>query len=163
MNGKILSIVGVVLVIVGGWLLLSVTPAQAPSSETPLSNQMPVVGSTTPEMIVEDAPQSITIEYTDQGFTPSSITVTTGARVMFINKSSKDMWPASAMHPSHSVYSGTTLSQHCPDTAGTAFDACTPTPSGNSYSFTFNKAGTWKYHDHIDASKFGTVIVTATP
>ena len=43
------------------------------------------------------------------------------------------------------------------------FDACESVGPGESYSFTFTKADTWKYHDHVHATMFGTVVVTATP
>ena len=68
------------------------------------------------------------------------------------------MWVASAQHPSHTVYAGTARQEHCPDTADTAFDQCAGESSG--YSFTFEKVGTWNYHDHLNATVFGKVIVT---
>ncbi|MDO8566530.1 MAG: hypothetical protein Q7R58_00055, partial [bacterium] len=82
--------------------------------------------------------------------------------VIFTNQSTKNMWVASAMHPTHILYSGTSLSQHCPDTSNASFDQCAAGAPGSSFSFTFNKEGrNWKYHNHVDASKFGNVIVTA--
>lgn len=164
MNGKILWAFGAIIIIAGGWYLLSGESAKAPSEEpgTPVTNQMPVIGSTTPEMIVEgEAP--VTVIYTDEGYAPKSITVAVGTTVTFVNQSSKNMWVASARHPEHTVYSGTSLSQHCPDTSGTAFDQCAGGAPGSSYSFTFTKVGEWKYHDHIDATKFGGITVTAAP
>jgi plastocyanin len=82
-----------------------------------------------------------------------------GETVTFKNQSSNSMWPASAMHPTHRVYSGTSLDEHCPDTTGTAFDACKGFLPGQSWSFIFNKTGTWKYHDHLNPSATGTVVV----
>lgn len=156
MEGKHIAIIVLVLIVLaGGWYLLSGTPAQAPTETTQTET-----GEVLPPAPVESG--SVVI-YTDQGFAPPSITIPAGTSVTFINQSTKGMWVASAMHPSHSVYSGTTLAQHCPDTDNTAFDACAPVASGASYAFTFNKVGTWKYHDHIDASKFGTIIVTEAP
>lgn len=161
MNGNHVGIIVVLLILVaGGWYLLSGTPAKAPVTETPVSNQMPAVGSTTPEMIVENALPDVTVIYSDSGFSPNSVSVTLGTTVIFVNQSSEEMWVASAKHPDHTVYSGTSLSQHCPDTSKTAFDQCSNAGNGGSYSFTFNKAGDWKYHDHIDATKFGSVTVT---
>jgi len=162
MDGKTIGVVVVVIIVIaGGWYLFRGTPAQAPASESSVTNQMPVIGSTTTEMIVvEDSAQGVTVTYSDQGYSPKEITVSLGTTVTFINESSKKMWVASAMHPTHTAYSGTSLSQHCPDTTGTAFDECEGGASGSSYSFTFNKEGTWKYHDHIDATKFGSVTVT---
>lgn len=151
MEGRHIGIIVVVLlVLIGGWYMLSVTPAQAPAPQDTTATSPPPVTVT----------EGTTVLYTDEGFVPSSVTVPAGTKVTFVNQSTKDMWVASAMHPSHSVYSGTTLSEHCPDTAGTAFDACKNTVQGATYTFTFGKVGAWKYHNHLDASKFGTIVVT---
>ena len=164
MNGNYIgTIIVIAVLLVGGWFLFKGAPAQAPATEVaPVTNQVPVVGSTTPEMIVENTVPDVTVTYSDTGFTPKEITITLGTKVNFVNQSSKGMWVASAKHPDHTVYSGTGLIQHCPDTTNTSFDECTAVASGGSYSFIFNKEGTWKYHNHVDATKFGTVIVTPT-
>lgn len=160
MNGNsIWAIVVVIIVIVGGWFLLKGTPANAPA--TTVNNQMPIIGSTTPETIVENVVPDVTVTYTDQGFSPKSVNVALGTNVIFVNQSSGKMWVASAVHPAHSAYSGTSLSQHCPDTTNTAFDECGAVASGESYTFTFDKVGVWKYHNHAKASDFGSVTVTA--
>lgn len=152
MEGRHIGIIVVVLlVLVGGWYMLSVTPAKAPAPSDDTA------ATSTPLVTVKEGPAVV---YTAQGFMPPTITIPAGTKVTFVNQSTKDMWVASAMHPSHAVYSGTTLSEHCPDTSGTAFDACEKTASGATYTFTFGRVGTWKYHDHLDASKSGTIVVT---
>jgi plastocyanin len=162
MNGNHIGIViAIIIVFAGGWYLLSGKTAKAPTSETSVSNQMPIIDSATPEMIVENTVPTVTVTYTDQGFSPKEVTVTLGTTVNFVNQSSGNMWVATAPHPAHTAYSGTSLSQHCPDTTSSAFDACEAYATGSSFSFTFNKEGTWKYHDHVNASRFGSVIVTS--
>lgn len=159
MNGNHIGIIVVLLIVIaGGWYLLSGTSAKAPVTETPVSNQMPIIGSTTPETTVGNTVPNVTVAYTDQGFSPNSVSISLGTIVTFVNQSSKGMWVASSKHPDHTVYSGTSLSQHCPDASNTAFDQCS---TNTSYSFTFNKVGTWKYHNHVNASDFGTIIVTS--
>jgi hypothetical protein len=69
------------------------------------------------------------------------------------------MWVASANHPSHTAYNGTSLREHCPDTANSAFDECSATAAGTSWSFTFDKTGSWGFHNHVNASEYGKVIV----
>lgn len=155
-------IIVLIIVVAGGWYFLSNTEVKAPGTQTSVTNQMPVIGSTTTEMIVETATPDATVAYTEQGFSPKSITVTLGTTITFINQSSEGMWVASAAHPTHIIYSGTGLSQHCPDTTNSAFDACAAVAPGDSFSFTFNKEGTWKYHNHMNASQTGAVIVTAS-
>ena len=158
MNGNVIgTIIVLIIVIVGGWFLLSGNQASAPST---ITTDEAAVTSTT--INVPPTPPT-TIVYSDQGFSPASITVTVGTIVTFVNQSSDDMWVASAMHPTHTVYSGTSLSQHCPDTDNSTFDECKGDVSGSSFSFTFTKEGTWKYHDHLNPTRFGTIIVTAEP
>ena len=161
MNGNTIGVVVVLaIVIIGGGFFLK-APADAPESQT-VTNGMPVIGSTTQETVVENTSPNITVAYTDQGFLPASVTVPLGTTVTFVNQSSNKMWVASAMHPTHVVYSGTSLSQHCPDTTNSAFDECTGDEPGETYSFTFNKEGVWKYHDHINSKMFGSVTVTTS-
>ncbi len=94
-----------------------------------------------------------TIEITASGFAPNTLTVSAGTIVTFINKDSQQHWPASAVHPTHSAYpeSGGCI--------GSKFDACKPLAQGESFSFTFNEKGTWKYHDHLNPAMTGTIIV----
>lgn len=106
---------------------------------------------------VNTAPMTATVSYDGNTFTPKTVTIRKGGTVTWTNDSDSNMWVASAQHPSHSVYAGTTRQQHCPDASNTAFDQCAG--SAGNYSFTFEKEGTWNYHDHINASVFGTVIV----
>ncbi|OGG61987.1 hypothetical protein A3I46_02550 [Candidatus Kaiserbacteria bacterium RIFCSPLOWO2_02_FULL_54_13] len=155
MEGKTIGIIAVVIVVIlGGWFLLKGTPANAPTT----TDTTPPADITTTTATTQSG---VTVTYTDQGFSPANVAIPLGTSVTFVNQSSGNMWVASAMHPTHTAYSGTSLSQHCPDTAGTAFDECAATASGSSYTFVFNKAGTWKYHNHLNISQFGAVTVTA--
>ncbi len=99
------------------------------------------------------------ITYTDSGFSPSKINIKAGDIVVFKNKSPRSFWPASAIHPAHAVYDGTTLSEHCKNGAKTPFDACKEVAPGSEWSFKFDKTGAWNYHDHLSASYYGTVVV----
>ncbi len=99
------------------------------------------------------------VTYTDNGYTPASLSVPRGATVTFKNNSAGEFWPASAMHPSHAAYSGTVLSEHCPDANNSAFDACRRLAAGEGWDFKFDKTGTWRYHDHIQPQFTGTIIV----
>ncbi len=105
---------------------------------------------------VNTAPMSATVTYNGTSFSPKDVTVKRGGKVTWTNSGSGNMWVASASHPTHAVYAGTTRQEHCPDAAGTAFDQCA---GGQSYTFTFTKAGKWNYHDHINPSAFGSVTV----
>lgn len=93
------------------------------------------------------------VTFTDNGFTPSTLTVKKGTAVVFVNNSSSSFWPASAPHPVHNAYPTT---GGC---VGSTFDACQAIGPGGRWSFTFDIAGTWKYHDHLNPSFFGTIVV----
>lgn len=90
--------------------------------------------------------EEVIVRYTDTGFIPAQITVHIGDSVIFENVSSKQMWPASNLHPSHLEY---------PE-----FDSQKPIAYGESWRFTFTKEGMWGYHDHLVSSQeaFITVI-----
>jgi plastocyanin len=69
-----------------------------------------------------------------------------GTKVTFVNNSTSAFQPASAPHPAHTDY---------PE-----FDPKRAIAAGASWEFTFDKVGTWRYHDHLNPTRFGTVIVT---
>ena len=107
----------------------------------------------------EVAPDEATVTYTDDGFSPATVTVAQGSTVHFVNQSSGEFWPASAMHPTHIVYPGSGIELCGTAVALTIFDACGGVASGGTWSFTFNEVGQWGYHDHLNASHFGKVVV----
>lgn len=94
-----------------------------------------------------------TIEITSAGFTPSTLTIKQGDKVTFVNKDTAKHWPASDVHPIHTLYpeSGGCI--------GSKFDACTGLAQGESFSFVFNIKGTWSYHDHLNPGLTGMIIV----
>ena len=124
------------LILIGGYFLTR--PVQAPEAQ-PVSQQSPA-----PEAAPAIA-ETNTIAYTDTGFSPKSITVKPGTTVTFVNESSTDMWVASALHPTHLELPG--------------FDQLQGEPKGATYSFTFEDIGTWSFHDHLNPTTFGSVIV----
>lgn len=98
-------------------------------------------------------PTAKIITYTDSGFSPSPLAVKAGETVLYKNESSRSFWPASASHPTHAVY---LVYGGC---INSIFDACKAYDPGESWSFTFTVKGTWGYHDHINPSYFGSVVV----
>ncbi|MBI1984521.1 MAG: hypothetical protein HYS60_00205 [Candidatus Wildermuthbacteria bacterium] len=99
------------------------------------------------------------ITYADEGYSPQTLSIKAGGTVSFVNQSSSSMWPASAMHPTHTVYPGSGIEKCGTAEQDTIFDACMGIPSEQEWSFQFNEKGTWKYHDHLNPSRFGTIVV----
>ena len=87
----------------------------------------------------------LTVEYVGGEFFPKTTTIKQGETVTFINRSNKSMWVASDNHPLHKDY---------PE-----FDQKGLVKENETYSFTFDRVGTWKYHDHINPRAIGTIIV----
>lgn len=92
------------------------------------------------------ATQTTKVLMQKDSFSPQTITINQGDTVVFENVDAQDRWPASNIHPTHEIY---------PE-----FDPKKPIPANTSWQFTFNKAGTWKYHDHLLPTISGTVVVT---
>lgn len=99
----------------------------------------------TPTPPTSQTPSSKTVTYTASGFTPVSVTIKAGDTITFKNNSGVDFWPASAPHPTHTNY---------PE-----FDAKQGIASGATYSFTFTRVGSWKYHNHLNPASTGTITV----
>lgn len=157
----IIVIAVVVLVVVA--VLVSRGDETAPGispTPTPLFTVSPTPAATSSPTSVA-TPVSVTVTYSDSGFSPASIRVKKGDSVVFRNASREPARPASAMHPTHEAYPGSSIGK-CggPDeTAGLLFDACRAVNPGASWTFRFNEVGAWNYHDHLNSSRRGTVIV----
>jgi len=98
------------------------------------------------------------VSYTDEGYEPKELTVALGDTVVFENNSSKEMWTATAQHPTHTVYDDSHKTSLCSENIGQdgVFDQC---EVGDSFAFTFNKLGEWGYHNHVGPRDFGKIIV----
>jgi plastocyanin len=118
----------------------------------------PAGGGVTGAASASDDPYSVTITLTDEGFTPRDTTVAQGTRVRFLNDSKDTFWPASGVHPTHTLYP----EKEPTDCLGSAFDACKALAPGQFYDFTFYYVGRWPYHDHLHAYNTGSVTVTAS-
>jgi plastocyanin len=82
---------------------------------------------------------------TKDGYSPNEITIKKGEAVTFSTSENAFFWPASNIHPSHSIY---------PE-----FDPKTPIDSTETWTFVFNNIGSWKYHDHLNPIFRGVVNV----
>lgn len=147
-NTKVIVIAVVLVLVLGGaWMALNSKQVPASSSQNTNLPQQEVMGS------------EVVITYTDQGFSPASVTVKKGDAVVWKNESAKDMWPASALHPTHAVYPGSGIQKCNTAEQPNIFDACMPITPGNSWSFRFLEQGSWKFHDHLFPTRFGTINV----
>ena len=85
------------------------------------------------------------VRYADGGFSPETVSISVGQMVRWVNDGTELMWPASDVHPTHQEYPG--------------FDARRPIGPGGSWSFTFEEEGSQGYHNHMNPTSTGAVIV----
>ena len=85
-----------------------------------------------------------TVKITASGFEPAKITIKAGETVVWSNQSDNTGNVSSAPHPAHTDYPPLNLDDIAP---------------GASVSLTFPTAGTYKYHNHLDPSRFGSITV----
>lgn len=99
--------------------------------------------------------------YTDNGYIPATLKIQKGETITFENQSSKAMWTASDIHTTHRLYAETSLSEHCgSNKEASAFDACGGVQPGDSWSFTFDQPGNWKYHNHLFPRHIGKLLLS---
>lgn len=80
------------------------------------------------------------------GFYPTELTIKKGDSVKFTTKTGEEFWPATDIHPTHSIYS--------------EFDQKQPISSNSTWTFKFTKEGRWAYHDHLTPTFKGLIIVS---
>ena len=104
------------------------------------------------------AQMTASVAYNGASYAPATVTIAKGGTVTFTDSAGATMWVASDVHPTHTNFDGTTRSEHCATgyTGAKPFDQC---GKGANYSFTFDKPGTYTYHDHANSSAVGTIIV----
>lgn len=136
MNNKI--IIGIIVLILLLGIGLMVSSNRGNTSTSPSVTAVPQVTES-------PAPQEQnTITLTSVGFSLQSLIIKAGATITWINKSGVDAIVNSSPHPSHTDYPPLNLGIF---------------PDGGMLSLTFDKAGTYKYHNHLSPSQAGTIVV----
>jgi plastocyanin len=86
------------------------------------------------------------VSFAEFCFDPERVTISQGDTVKFKNFAEFDqMWVASDPHPDNNAY---------PE-----FNAGQGYRANSYYSFTFNRKGTWGYHNHLQPDCRGAVVV----
>jgi len=144
MNSKLLiGLVAVVIIVVLGLVALGSNKNQTQTSNaTQTVEQQPttVPNQTQNTQKTEDA----TVTVDSSGFSPTTLTIKAGTRVIWTNKSGSAISVNSDIHPTHKLYPPLNLGE---------------VPNGGNVTLVFDKPGTYKYHDHYNPSQTGTVVV----
>lgn len=137
--------IGIVVILAAIGLFLSNKPASNPSQSPAIqtspftTESSPSAEATSPTQVKE----SNLVTLTADGFSPKTLTIKAGDKVSWINKSGTAATVDSSSHPTHTDYTPLNL--------GSFTD-------GETLSLTFDKAGTYKYHNHFNARQFGSII-----
>lgn len=135
---RILISIAAVVIVVGGIFLLSTSV-----NKNTTATQIQPTATTTP--IVEDViATQAAITVGQNGFSPKTVTAKVGTNVVWTNQSGRTANVSSDNHPTHTKYSSLNLGN---------FD------DGQSVSLIFDKAGTYTYHNHLNAAQTGIIIV----
>ena len=129
-------IIGLVLILIAGFSIYSFIKNEAMNDLSQLPDNLGEL----PALVVtmKDLKYSIT-----------ETTIEQGDIVEFKNESKdEDYWPASNIHPSHGIY---------PE-----FDPRVPIKPGESWSFKFDRVGSWRFHDHLHPKEIKGVMEVVT-
>lgn len=147
-NKVVVGIVVAVIVVLAGFFLVynkpSYSPSPQPQSSTPRPQKSTSPVTVQPSATNEATKEQNVITLTAGGFSPSTLTVKAGTKVSWINKSGSQATVNSIPHPVHTNYQPLNL--------GSFTD-------GSTISLTFDKAGTYGYHNHLNPGQTGTIIV----
>lgn len=152
--GKLLIALIVVVVIAGGAVWAANRKDDKNGTQTPGSSnsttpsdssgeKQQTTGMDTANPTPGEAP-AVTIIYNGSGFTSSTDSIKAGDTVKVVNQSNKQLDFDSDPHPVH--------------TDNTELNAGDIAP-GESKTFKITKKGTWGFHNHLNASQHGSIMV----
>ncbi len=95
-----------------------------------------------PNQVMQQAQVNVTL--TANGFSPATLTIKAGKKVTWENKSGSTATVNSNPHPVHTAYPPLNLGNFS---------------DGGTLSLTFDKPGTYGYHNHLNPSQSGTIVV----
>ncbi len=124
-----------VLIVIAGWVFLG---NKASTNKTKTSPAPTISASPTASSL------QTMVNLTKTGFDPITLKVKVGNKVTWTNKSGAMATVNSDAHPTHTLWPFLNLGN---------FD------DGMSVSVTFDKTGTYTYHNHLNPSQTGTVVV----
>ncbi len=139
---KIIILFVLVILVLGGYFLIknnakySTNQSVIPSPTIIQPTQTPINQPST------NSAQTVTL--TSSGFTPLSLTIKKGTKVVWTNKSGGVATVDSELHPTHLLYLPLNLGKF---------------NDGETLNVTFAKEGTYTYHDHLHPTMKGTIVV----
>jgi len=128
-----------VVALIAGYLLLG-----NQASRNQLINNLNTAKEQTSALTQAQKAPTTEVKVTSSGFQPQTLTIKTGTRVIWTNNSGVSAAINSDVHPTHLLFPLLNIGQ---------FD------SGSSVTVTFVKSGKYTYHNELNPTQRGTVIV----
>lgn len=144
MNSKyLIGIVAVAIIIVTAGLIFisgkKTQPTTTQTQPTTTQTQQTTVAPSTTEA------KEYIISVLDTGFSPALVTIKPGDRVIWVNRTSgAAVTVNSADHPTHQVYPPLNLGEF---------------KTNQSVQLVFNEVRAYKYHNHLNPSQTGIIVV----
>lgn len=129
----------IVVIIIGILLIFNLIPFAKPQ---PTPQKQSQTNQPTPGNFYKK--EKATFSYTQAGFVPKNATVKLGQVVTWTNDTKEDMSLNSANHPTHVKFPILNVGTIPPEATG---------------QVTFDKAGTYSFHDHYKPQNTGTITV----
>ncbi len=125
----------------GGLPVNTGTPTPAPTravASNPTSTPNPT-SSAAPTVMPTPTPQPANVViFTDNGFSPSSITASQGTMIRFVNNSSQNMWVIAD---------------------NSTFDMGQPVAKNGVFEYKFTTKGEWLFHNKLNENQKGKIVI----
>ncbi len=149
MRALIITVVVVAILAIGAFLLVNnKNKSTSSSSTTSSSDNSSTSGSSDNSSSSTPASDTVTITYTDSGFSPSSAKVKNGGQIIWVNKSGSQVQIGVNPHPTHTGDRMITNGQFTLDL-----------DDGQQTTVNVTKTGTFGYHNHLLPNDTGTITV----
>jgi plastocyanin len=135
---------GLVLVLVIGGVTFALSRKSNTTDSTTNQTTNTVTDTSTTNSSDAAEAASVTITYDGNSFSPSKVTVKSGDSVTIKNTGSIKLDFASDPHPTHTDNGELNIGS---------------VAAGGSQTFTPTSKGTWGYHNHLDPTQTGTIVV----
>lgn len=146
-KSAIITIVVIIGVLIGGGIILMNNKDEPAPTTNTTTTQTPTTDNSSNSSTNTSKPDSgkaASLTFSDNGFSPATLTVKTGTAITITNNSSSDVQFQSDPHPAHT---------DDPELNVGIISA------GQSKSFTVITTGTHGYHNHLDSTQTGTIVV----
>lgn len=143
-SGIIVTGLVAIALVVGGAVIINNKSKNDNTSTLNTNSAQPAAASDTSNTTTQPAATAAVITYNGSLFSPSQATVKAGDTITVKNDSSATVDFESNPHPVHTDNTELNIG---------GIDA------GSSKSFTVNKTGSWGYHNHLNSSQTGTIVV----